>query len=323
MIESGDGWFVADNNGLARGPLSRAELQALRESGKIGDEHLVWTLRQAEWVPLRRALGMGQTIASGAAGGRVALAPSRPAAPATKPPATKPPAAPSPAKIVQPRQSDADWRKQLGREEPEAAKAAVKDVGLKDLQQRGTRAREGLRRLLARNIDLALLGGIGWALLSAIGLSTGLWTLKSPQAEMQSGTIAALILLVVAALPLEALLIGLLGYTPGRMLLGLRVVDARDAAPGISVAFNRSARVALMGQALLLPPFSIFAYAVAFGTLISKGRTHWDEALNLQVKTAALTPDRWWLALAATGIAWALLYEGVWMRLASELMAKV
>ena len=50
MIESGDGWFVADNNGLARGPLSRAELQALRESGKIGDEHLVWTLRQAEWV---------------------------------------------------------------------------------------------------------------------------------------------------------------------------------------------------------------------------------------------------------------------------------
>ncbi|MCB1613144.1 MAG: DUF4339 domain-containing protein, partial [Xanthomonadales bacterium] len=63
MIESGDGWFVADREGQATGPLTRPQLLELREQGKIGDQHLVWTLRQAEWVPLRRALGMGASAA--------------------------------------------------------------------------------------------------------------------------------------------------------------------------------------------------------------------------------------------------------------------
>lgn len=329
MIESGDGWYVADSEGLAQGPLTRAALQALRDAGKIGDDHLVWTLRQAEWVPLRRALGIKSAAAAIDSARPPSAAPARaaqPAAKAAKPKpevksrpkvaATRTPPVPGTAPIAA-----ADWRETVGKQAPAAVAAALLAAGKdKDLAVRRERAAQALRRLLARSIDLALLGGIGWAALSLIGIKLGTWLLMAPQAEYEQSSIIAMIVLVLAALPLEATLVGVSGYTPGRLVLGIRVVNAHGAAPGVSIGFNRAARVALYGQALLLFPFVLVTYGMAFASLIGKGRTHWDEALGLSIRSTPLSPNQWWAGLAASGVAWALLLGGFWMRMALQIL---
>jgi len=329
MIESGDGWFVADREGHATGPVTRAQLLELREQGKIGDQHLVWTLRQAEWVPLRRALGIGWSAAD---------APP-------KPPTSRPSAAQSSKKPDAKAQRSRDSQKRSGSQATEvpahrkgpawselsahkadavaATESLLKADNRKALSaQSQERAGEALRRFFARQIDLALLGGVTWALVSIIGIRAGIWLLSTPDQEMQQSVIAALILMLVLALPLEALLLGLSGYTPGKWLLGLRVVNGRGAAPGISTALQRATRVALAGQALLIPPFVLIAYAIAFGKLSNHGVTSWDSTLGLTVRRTPLTSNQWWLALGALVFAWVMLLNGVWMQIAYELSGR-
>jgi uncharacterized RDD family membrane protein YckC len=325
MIESGDGWFVADQYGTAQGPLTRSELQAMRDSGRIGDNHLVWTLRESEWVPLQRALGLRSTAPS--------------AQPSPKPPpqassraASERPAAPVKAKAnprpplpgTAPLRPADDWRQAAGKQAPAAvAEALLAAAKAGSLAERRERASVALRRFLARSIDLALLGGIGWALLSAVGLRFGVWELGDPQLELQNLALFVPALLALATLPLEALLVGSLGYTPGRLLLGLRVVDRNGSAPGISLGFQRAGRVALIGQALLIFPFNLIAYALGFATLIHKGRTHWDQALELQVRATPISVVQWCVALVALGTSYSLWIDGLWMRLAYALVLRM
>ncbi len=324
MIESGDGWFVSDQHGTAQGPLTRDELQSLRDSGRIGDEHLVWTLRESEWVPLKRALGLRS------------MAPS--AQPSPKPPpqetsrgaserqaaakakANSRPPLPGTAPL---RPAD-DWRKSAGRQAPATVAQALQSAASSgDLAEKRQRAGNALRRFLARGIDLMLLGGLGWAALAAIGLRSGLWELNGAQAELERFALFVPTLLALATVPLEAVLVGVSGYTPGRLLLGLRVVDRNGSAPGLNVGFQRAGRVALIGQALQIAPFNLFAYGIAFAALVKNGRTHWDQALDLQVQANPISTNQWWVALAVLGVAWALWFDGFWMRLAQELLLRL
>ncbi len=326
MIESGDGWFVADQHGTAQGPLTRAELQSMRDSGRIGDDHLVWTLRESEWVPLKRALGLRSTAPSAQPSPKPSpqessrAASERQAAAQVKSKSKPPPLLPGTAPV---RPAD-DWRQAAGRQAPAAvAEALLTAAKAGSLAEKRERASVALRRFLARSIDLALLGGIGWALLSAIGLRFGIWELGNPQLELENLAVFVPALLALATLPLEALLVGRLGYTPGRLLLGLRVVDRNGSAPGISLGFQRAGRVALIGQALLIAPFNLVAYGIAFATLVNSGRTHWDQSLHLQVQAKPIPTIQWWVALALLGVAWALWFDGFWMRLAQELMLRL
>jgi len=326
MIESGDGWFVADQHGTAHGPLTRAELQSMRDSGRIGDDHLVWTLRESEWVPLRRALGLRSTAPSAQPSPKPPpqessrAASERQAAAQVKAKANPRPPLPGTAPV---RPAD-DWRQAAGKQAPAAvAEALLTAAKAGGLAEKRERASEALRRFLARGIDLAVLGGIGWALLSAIGLRFGIWQLGDPQAELENVALFVPALMALATLPLEALMVGILGYTPGRLLLGLRVVDRNGSPPGISLGFQRAGRVALIGQALLIFPFNLIAYGLGFATLVQKGRTHWDQALDLQVRATPISTVHWWVALVALGTSYALWIDGLWMRLAYELMLQM
>lgn len=333
MIESGDGWFVADDAGMAQGPYTRAQLQALRDSRAVSDDHLVWTLREAEWVPLRRALGIRYASADlpVSAKSQAARAPASEREPPAKSPAKTPPAArakppqgKAPLPGTGPAQPSDDWRKSLQGKSPAAvADALLVSAKTGAIAEKRERAAQGLRRLVARQIDLAVLGGIGWAVLSVIGLRLGLWTLNSPQVEVAQFGFFVPALLLVAALPLEAVAVGLSGYTPGRLLLGLRVVNRQGSAPGLGLGWQRASRVALLGQALLIMPFSLVAYGFAFARLVTDGRTQWDRALDLRISSTPLTANRWWAALAVLAIAWSLWFEGVWMRLAYEALLTV
>jgi hypothetical protein len=323
MIESGDGWFVADQHGTAQGPLTRGELQSMRDSGRIGDDHLVWTLRESEWVPLKRALGLRSTAPSAQPSPRPPpqessrAASARQAAAEVKAKAN--PRAPLPG--TAPVRPADNWRQVAGKQAPAAvAEALLSAAQSGELAEKRERAGVALRRFLARSIDLALLGGIGWALLSAIGLRTGIWQLNGPQAEIEDFALFPPTLMALATVPLEAILVGIGGYTPGRWLLGLRVVDHRGLAPGFNVGFQRAGRVALLGQALLIAPFNLVANGIAFAALMKNGRTHWDQALNLQVQNKPISLIRWWVGLAVLVSAWALWFDSFWMRLVQTML---
>ena len=319
MNVGGEGWFVADAEGNARGPFTQAQLQAERDAGRVRDEHLVWTLRLSEWVPLKRAFG-GQTAAEKAAT-PAQPQPQPPKASTAKPARTpaKPPPAKAPLPGTSPARSSDDWRESAGKAPAKLAEVLL--AAGKDQEQARNRERvgEAIRRWLARQIDTVLLGGIGWALLAMLGYRFGLWSLGYPSNELANAPIVAVIVLVLAALPLEALLVGLTGRTPGRALLGLRVTDVHGAAPGLRAGAERAGRVALYGQAMLVFPFVIFAYAIAGGTLVKNGRTHWDQALGLLVRTSPVNANQWWTALVVLAVAWALFVGDGWMKLAAQL----
>ncbi len=324
MNVGSEGWYVADGDGNARGPFTQAQLQAERDAGRVRDEHLVWTLRLSEWIPLKRAFG-GQTAAEKAATPTQpqpapAPKPAKSAAPKPARPQGKSPPSKAPLPGTSPARSSDDWRASAGKPPPAKLAEALLAAGKEQEQARNReRVGEAVRRWLARQIDTVLLGGIGWALLALLGNRFGLWSLGYPSMELSQAPIIAVILLVLAALPLEAVLVGLLGRTPGRALLGLRVTDVHGAAPGLRAGAERAARVALYGQAMLVFPFVIFAYAVAGGSLVKNGRTHWDQALGLLVRTQPVGVNQWWTALVVLAVAWAMFIGDGWMKLAAQL----
>lgn len=323
MNVGSEGWYVADAEGNARGPFTQAQLQTERDAGRVRDEHLVWTLRLSEWVPLKRAFG-GQTAAEKAATPaqpQPAAAP-KPVKSAAKParPQAKSPPSRAPLPGTSPARMSDDWRESAGKPAPARLAEALLAAG-KDKEQARNRERvgESVRRWLARQIDTVLLGGIGWALLALLGHRFGFWSLGYPSLELAQMPVIAVIVLVLAALPLEAVLVGLLGRTPGRALLGLRVTDVHGAAPGLRAGAERAARVALYGQAMLVFPFFIFAYAVAGGSLVKNGRTHWDQALGLLVRSEPINANRWWTALVVLAVGWAMFLGDGWMKLAAQI----
>lgn len=326
MNVGSEGWYVADADGNARGPFTQAQLQAERDAGRVRDEHLVWTLRLSEWVPLKRAFG-GQTAAEKAATPvqpQPAPAPKPAKSAAAKPARPKAQSTPSKAPLLgtSPVRSSDDWRESAGKAAPGKLPGSLLIGGDgRELARNRERVGEAVRRWLARQIDTLLLGGLGWALLSAIGWKTGMWSLASPSDELASAPLVALVVLVLGAVPLEALLVGLSGVTPGRALLGLRVINAHGSAPGLRLASERAVRVALYGQALLLFPFLLFAYIFAGGSLIKNGRTHWDQALGLRVGTSAISARQWLITPVMLLLAWAMFIEDSWMRLIGNLLS--
>lgn len=322
MNESNESWYVANADGSARGPYSRFQLLAMRQAGEIGDEYLLWTLSNAEWIPLKRAIGGGNAAAASAQQSYVAPPPKpaeAPAAPKPKKkgearpartsdkPAPKPPAANAQASMAALLRARAD------------AEAAESQARLNEMRGAisAQTAQVGIagRRLLARSLDTLLLGGLGWVLLSYLGTDLGLWYLGSPTYEFASAPLLAWPLLILAALVLESVLLGLSGYTPGKALLGLRVLSSSGRVMGLPVAFRRGFAVLLRGQALLIPPFTLIAYGLALAHLQKHGRTSWDLVSDLTVSSSPIDSYRWWLALAGLPLGWLALVDGWWMRL--------
>jgi uncharacterized RDD family membrane protein YckC len=90
------------------------------------------------------------------------------------------------------------------------------------------------------------------------------------------GSVAVLI----AAIPLNALLIGYTGGTLGKWLFGVRIVRIDDTPVGFKVALIREALVWARGLGLGIPIVSLFTCFSAFNTLKKDGRTSWDKELS-------------------------------------------
>ena len=314
MNPGANGWYIAANDGQARGPFERNELLALRVAGQLADDALVWTLELAEWVPLRRALPPSTAAAAQLLATKTRAIQSIPSLVTAKAANGDRPAPPVPipqgdARVQgTPRASpSAD----LNMQQRIAAEAATANA----IQLKSQRFVWGLRRLLARNIDFAVLGGLSWAITSLILLKLGGNALPAPLSAFEQLSILVVIFLCVLALPLEALLLGVTGFTPGKFALGLRVVSSASGAPGILRAFKRALDVFVRGQGLMLGPISLIASVIALQRLLSEGRTRWDERLGTAVEYAPLSANLWWVALAVAALAYAALADNLFTKL--------
>lgn len=287
-------YYVEDADGQASGPWTREQLQEAHRQRRHRPDALVWTLQWSEWRPLSQALG--------ALPAAPVQAPAPPRAERSRP------QTPAPAPRLQSATAPgpASARQGLGA-------AAVPHV------EATQRFLWGLRRVLARSLDTLLLGGAAVSAWLVFGTQQGAELMGEFDPGQEQSVVLAGFLMLLSGLLLEVPLIGLTGYTPGKALLGLRVVDSHGRPIGIAAAWRRIWRVALRGQALWIPPFWILAWIIALGDLSQHGQTHWDRALGVRMEHRKIEGYRWWLALAAIGLAYMALLGGWWTLWMAEL----
>jgi hypothetical protein len=92
--------------------------------------------------------------------------------------------------------------------------------------------------------------------------------------------------------PMEALLLAVLGTTPGKALFNLRVETREGVRPSPGVALSRAVRVWVQGTALGIPLPMLLTEAIGYTRLTRTGSTFWDDALALQVSQGRIGPVR-------------------------------
>lgn len=157
------------------------------------------------------------------------------------------------------------------------------------------------RRYLARLVDFVLFAAV---------IAMGLSVLMPSIAEWVSdgrGTLLSLGI-VLAYLPIEALMLASSGTTPGKRLFALRVRTVDGSPLTFERAFQRCARVYLFGQAFGLPILTQIAKLFAFDRFRRTGTTLWDEQCGTIVEHGELTPARKFSAAIILGIYLAMMY---------------
>ena len=98
--------------------------------------------------------------------------------------------------------------------------------------------------------------------------------------------------IVLPVILMEAAMIGSLGFTPGKWLLGLRVETLRGQRLSTAQAFVRSMRVWVLGMGMFLPPMMMIGCCMSLWFGKKKGGMLWDLQSGFQVKGEQLTPKR-------------------------------
>ena len=93
----------------------------------------------------------------------------------------------------------------------------------------------------------------------------------------------SIVVLFAWTLP-EALLLSVLGTTPGKWVLGLRVERKDGGALRIGEAWMRAVSVWLRGQGAGIPIVSLFTLGKAYSVLNSEGESSWDRDLGTAVR---------------------------------------
>jgi hypothetical protein len=142
--------------------------------------------------------------------------------------------------------------------------------------------RQLIRRFWARWFDLQLFGLCWWGSMRWAGhdladLMTDMW------------------MMIWQMLPwfaIEAVLIHLWGTTPGKALLGIRVLQADGRSPAAGASLWRSLRVWMMGLGLGMPLVVILCQGLSWWISRRLGRPLWDVAGDHRVRVAAVAPPR-------------------------------
>ena len=139
-----------------------------------------------------------------------------------------------------------------------------------------------LRRFWARWFDLYLFAGVWWIVLWATGRDIEA-TLTNPW---------VMLFQYVPWFVLETLLLHRFATTPGKWLLGLKVVNHNGTRLDLADASRRSARVLFIGLGFGWGPLSLVCQILAFFNAKHLGRPLWDHAGGHRVTAVPLNPLR-------------------------------
>lgn len=156
---------------------------------------------------------------------------------------------------------------------------------------RGQDGHHPVRRYLARLVDIGAFGLLGMAvlLLMLYALFPELGVRFTAALDSTPGRTLDLVLTVVLSSLIAAIPLGLTGSTLGKWLFGIQVLDDDGQPLGVRRAVGREMRVLVQGLAFGLPVISLLALGLAYRRLGRRGRTHWDEAMDLRVRYRPLS----------------------------------
>lgn len=157
------------------------------------------------------------------------------------------------------------------------------------------------RRYLARLVDFFLFAALIGMAITAMVPGIAEWVSDG------RGTLLSLGVALIY-LPFEAWMLSSSGATPGKRLFALRVRTVDGSPLTFERAFQRSARVYLLGIAFGLPILTQIAKLFALDRFRRTGTTLWDEQCGTIVEHGELTPARKFSAAIILGIYLAMMY---------------
>jgi uncharacterized RDD family membrane protein YckC len=263
--------FLAQH-GKKTGPFSLWDVRGQLERGEISPDTLGWHDGCPTWLPLRDLPGLGWR---GEAGPEKPEKPV-PAAVADDP---KPDFADEPAGPLPP--TPTVDKATIDNAVPAGAGEALPGVPEEALALDWSAAPRPWSRFWARWFDFSL-----WLLIVALSLKPFHVGFDRFLLEMPV-QVAALLLMLAA----EAACLAAAGTTPGKALLGLRVVAAHGGPVPYRAALARSALVFAAGNALY-SVVCVFAWMFHYVALAKRGAPFWDRLLGTGVVAMPFDPRR-------------------------------
>jgi uncharacterized RDD family membrane protein YckC len=139
-----------------------------------------------------------------------------------------------------------------------------------------------IRRFWARWFDLTLYSGVWWLAMWAAG--------QNIEAALRNPWV--MFFQYVPWFALEALLIHYHATTPGKWLLGLKVVNLDSTRLDLAASTRRSMRVLFTGIGFGWYFLSVFCQGMSYFVAKRLGNTLWDQSGGHRVESALLTPLR-------------------------------
>lgn len=281
-VDSGPQWFYKTRGERRRGPMSLATLVHLHKRGRFAGTALVWGEGMPEWATyasvFQREVPTAGTVRS--------------TVPARTPPA-KSGKAPRPAKpqVARP-----------GSPTPNVAKARKPDIGAPDIDRAAAAAAEkaresgrnfviALRRGLARWLDMSVFAVALAVLLHVLSRDGHVLAVDALQrAEDQVALVFTV--MVLAWIPIEAVLLAIFGSTPGKWACSLSLRGEAGIGERLPQMWHRSWRVALQGMVLGIPAVSIIGQVVGMVSFLSRGHSAWDRKAQTRLEVGPFQMQR-------------------------------
>ena len=269
--------FIAID-GEKRGPHSIFSVIEMLRDGQVQPDSLGWHQGAEKWVPLEEIPALQETIHQ-----------LKQAESITEPDHIPPqPAEPSPPAPQVPTLA------------PGSADAAPKRKPVVAQEVRP------FTRFWARIFDYMLVYTVVW-MIAGVPVpedSASSWEwMRDPDQFFDQEELVHLTTVTFAAFAIwhaiEAILIHIVGTTPGKALFRIRVGRFDGGRPKLTTTLGRSYYVWLAGFGLGIFPFNLIGMAFSFFRLLSTGTALWDKHLRLHVQHTPMGPARILLAVAA------------------------
>lgn len=136
------------------------------------------------------------------------------------------------------------------------------------------------RRYFARQLDTIIHAFLMFMLLGAVMAAND--SAYSALTAFNNPIVLNIVGVMLATVP-GAVLIGATGRTIGKLIFGIKVLDAQHRPPGLLRGFVRELQVLLRGLGLGVPLISLITIIGGYNRLMADGRSAWDEEDKLTV----------------------------------------